>query len=180
MVNVDLGDDQTIKLGDTAIIEAIVDVPFDSLASIILSGLANPDCPNCLTQPVVPIITTTYSVIVTSVDGCMDQDSMAIFLEKNDEIYVPNIFSPNGDGVNDRLLINSGPDVEEISSLVIYDRWGNMVFSAVHFPANDPDYAWDGTLKDKPLNSAVFAYKLIVKMKYGRNEMKDGDITLLK
>jgi len=179
-VEVNLGDDQIILLGDTAIIQAIVNVPFDSLASIVWSGLTNPNCLNCLTQPVAPIITTTYSVSVTNIDGCTDEDAMTLFLERNIDIYIPNIFSPNGDNINDRLLISAGPDVDEISSLIIYDRWGNMVFSADHFPANDPAYGWDGTLKGNHLNSAVFAYKLIGVFKDGRSEVRYGDVTLVK
>jgi len=180
MVNVELGDDQTIMPGDTTIIQAIVNVPYDSLASIYWSGLINPNCPTCLTQPVVPIVTTTYSVSVTSVDGCSDEDKLILFLERNIDIYVPNIFSPNGDNINDRLLISAGEDVEEISSLIIYNRWGNMVFSAGHFPANDPNYAWDGTMKSRTLNTAVFAYKLIAVFKDGRSEVRYGDVTLIK
>jgi hypothetical protein len=133
MVHVDLGDDQIILPGDTAIIQAIVNVPYDSLATISWTGITNPNCPTCLTQPVAPIITTTYSVSVTSVDGCSDEDAMTIYLQRRIDIYFPNIFSPNGDNINDRLLISAGADIEEISSMIIFDRWGNMVYSADHF-----------------------------------------------
>ncbi|MEO6131141.1 MAG: gliding motility-associated C-terminal domain-containing protein, partial [Saprospiraceae bacterium] len=180
MVNVDLGNDQIIEAGDTVIIKAIVNVSFDSLASIVWTGLSNPNCPMCLTQPVVPIITSTYTVSVTSVDGCKDEDALTLFLEKKTDIYVPNIFSPNGDNINDHLIISTGLDVEEISSLIIFDRWGNMVFSAHRFQANDPDVAWDGTLSGRPLNSAVFAYRLIATLKDGTQMMKMGDVTLLR
>ncbi len=179
-VNVDLGDDQTINVGDTVMIKAIVNVPFDSLASITWTGLTNTNCPTCLTQTVIPIITTTYSVTVSTVDGCMDEDALTLFLEKNTEVFVPNIFSPNGDGINDRLIISAGSDVEEISSLVIFDRWGNNVFAAEHFQANDPNYGWDGTLKGRALNSAVFAYKLVAILKDGSQQVRVGDITLVR
>jgi len=84
------------------------------------------------------------------------------------------------DNINDRLLISAGPEVEEISSLFIYDRWGNIVFSADHFPANDLNYGWDGTVKGRAVNSAVFAYKLIAVFKDGKQEIRYGDITLIK
>jgi len=180
MVHVELGDDQIITPGGTTIIRAIVNVPYDSLASITWSGLINPNCPTCLTQPVVPIVTTTYSVSVTSVDGCSDEDALTLFLERKTDIYIPNIFSPNGDNFNDRLLISAGEDVEEISLFVIYDRWGNMVYSADHFQANDIDFSWDGTFNGNMLNSSVFAYKVIAQFKDGRSEVRYGDVTLLK
>ncbi len=179
-VNVELGDDQVIESGDTAIIHAIVNVPFDSLESIVWSGISNPNCPTCLTQTVIPIITSTYSVSVTSVDGCSDEDALTLFLEKNTEVFIPNIFSPNGDNINDRLIISAGSDVEEISSLVIFDRWGNNVFAADHFYPNDLNSAWDGTSKGKPLNSGVFAFKLVAVFKDGKEQIRVGDITLVR
>jgi gliding motility-associated-like protein len=114
------------------------------------------------------------------VDDCAASDTMTLFLERNFDVYIPNIFSPNGDNINDRLVIDAGSDVQEISSFVIYNRWGNMVFSADHFQANDLNNSWDGTLKGKMLNSAVFAYRMIIQFKDGRNESRYGDITLLK
>ncbi len=179
-VNVELGDDQVIESGDTAIIHAIVNVPFDSLASFVWSGISNPNCPTCLTQTVIPFITSTYSVSVTSVDGCSDEDALTLFLEKHTEVFIPNIFSPNGDGINDRLIISAGSDVEEISSLVIFDRWGNNVFEANHFLPNDLNSAWDGTSKGKPLNSGVFAFKLVAVFKDGSQQIRVGDITLVR
>lgn len=180
MVHVDLGDDLIILPGSTTIIEAIVNVPFDSLSSIQWSGLVHPDCPTCLTQPVTPIITTTYSVTVTSHDGCADEDSMTLFVDSNIDIYVPNVFSPNGDNINDRLLISSGADVEEIESMEIFDRWGNMVFSARNFPPGDPGYAWDGKRGGVTMNPSVFAYRMVARLKDGQRVIQNGDVTLIQ
>src|SRR4030095_8741239 len=177
IVNVDLGDDQMIALGDTAFIQAIVNVPYDSLASIAWSGLINPNCPTCLSQPVSPVITTTYSVSVISLEGCTDEDTMTLFLERNEDVNVPNIFSPNGDNINDRLLVSMGRDVDEISLMEIFDRWGNIVFSADHILTDDFSHSWDGMWKGKLLNSGVFVYKVIVLFRDGRSEVRYGDVT---
>ncbi|MEO5906773.1 MAG: gliding motility-associated C-terminal domain-containing protein [Saprospiraceae bacterium] len=93
---------------------------------------------------------------------------------------MPNIFSPNGDDVNDRLLISAGPGVERISSLVIHDRWGDMVYSAKDFLPNDDDHAWDGKLKGRFLNPGVFAYRMVAELKNGRSEIRYGDVTLIR
>jgi gliding motility-associated-like protein len=180
MVNVELGDDMQLFPGDTALLNAIVNVPFDSLASVQWTGLINPDCPTCLSQPVAPIITTTYSVTVTSLDGCMDEDAMTLFLENDYDIYVPNIFSPNGDGVNDVLVISAGNSVEQILEFTVFDRWGNVVYVDDHFEANDVGHAWDGMRKQKKLNHGVFAYKLIVQFSDGTQDVVYGDITLMR
>jgi gliding motility-associated-like protein len=180
MVHVDLDDDLIILPGDTTIIQAIVNVPFDSLASIHWSGLINPDCPECLTQPVAPIITTTYSVTVTSHDGCSDEDAMTLFVDTENDIYVPNIFSPYGDNVNDRLLISAGKDVERISLFIVYDRWGDLVFEAKDFFPGDASVAWDGRLNGRFLNPGVFAYRMLVEFKDGGSEIRYGDVTLIR
>ena len=180
MVHVELPDDQMAFLGDTVLINAIVNVPYDSLASVVWSGLNNPVCPTCLSQPVAPIITTTYSVMVTSLDGCMDEDAMTLFLERNDDVYVPNVFSPNGDGINEELIIYSGSDVEKILEWVIFDRWGNVVFSANNFLPNDASISWDGKMKGKEVNPGVFAYRMIVKFHDGQQNILYGDITLMR
>ncbi len=179
-INVDLGDDQVILPGDTSTIDALVNVPYDSLASIIWTGLMNPNCPTCLTQFVAPIITTAYTVSVSNAQGCSDLDSMIVFVERNINIYVPNVFSPNGDGINDHLLISAGAYIEEIESFTIFDRWGNMVYLNENFQPNDPSVAWDGKRKGLTLNPGVFAYKMIAKFADGRSEIIYGDVTLLR
>jgi len=180
MVHVDIGADHIILPGDTTVLEAIVNVPFDSLSTITWSGLINPFCPTCLTQPVAPIITTAYSISVSNSQGCSDQDSVVVFIQKNIDIYIPNVFSPNGDGINDRLLISAASEVEEIESMEIFDRWGNMVFAAKNFLPDDPIYAWDGKRDGVTLNSAVFAYKMMARFKDGRREVRNGDVTLVR
>jgi len=179
-INVDLGDDQIIMPGDTSTIEALVNVPYDSLASITWTGLMNPNCPTCLTQFVAPIITTAYTVSVSNAQGCSDLDSMIVFLQRNIDIYVPNVFSPNGDGINDYLLISAGADVEEIESFTIFDRWGNMIYLNEHFLPNDLSEAWDGRRKGVTLNPGVFVYKMIAHFSDGRVEMRYGDVTLMR
>jgi gliding motility-associated-like protein len=180
MVHVDLGDDMIILPGETTIIEAIVNVPFDSLSSVNWSGLTHPACPTCLTQPVAPIITTTYSVTVASHDGCVDADSMTLLIESNNDLYIPNIFSPNGDNINDLLLLSSGSGVEEIEYMEIFDRWGNIVFMARNFPPGDPAYAWDGSRSGVTMNPAVYAYSVVIRWKDGRRELRNGDVTLIR
>ncbi|HZV43165.1 MAG TPA: gliding motility-associated C-terminal domain-containing protein, partial [Saprospiraceae bacterium] len=180
MVHVDIGADHVILPGDTVILEAIVNVPFDSLSTVTWSGLINPNCPTCLTQPVAPIITTAYSISVSNSQGCSDQDSVVVFIQKSIDIYIPNVFSPNGDGINDQLLISAASDVEEIESMEIFDRWGNLVFAAKNFLPGDPTYAWDGKMRGTEMNPGVYAYRVMARFKDGRFEIRNGDITLVR
>jgi gliding motility-associated-like protein len=179
-VNVELGEDREILLGDTSLIEALVDIPFDSLVNITWTGLNNPSCPTCLAQPVAPIISSAYSISVTNSAGCTDSDSISISIIRNGDIYVPNVFSPNGDGINDLLLVSAAEEVQEIESFTIFDRWGNIILQLDHFQPNDRSHAWDGKMRGKEMNPAVYAYSMLVAFKDGRKEARSGDITLVR
>lgn len=179
-VNVELGDDRILQAGDMTTINAIVNIPFDSLASVQWNGLADPDCPQCLAQPVAPVVTTTYLIQLTTLDGCTDEDAMTLFVEKDHDIFIPSIFTPNGDGANDVLFIYSGQGVREISTFVIFDRWGNLVFEKNSVQPNDPYYGWDGTIQGSKANPGVFAYLLIVEFKDGTTKALYGDVTLIR
>ncbi|MCA1806923.1 MAG: gliding motility-associated C-terminal domain-containing protein, partial [Actinobacteria bacterium] len=180
MVSVDLGENQTIAVGDSALLQAIINLPFDSLAAVMWTGVDSIGCANCLTQIVAPIITTAYTVSVVSADGCADADSMTVFVNTDHNIYIPNIFSPNGDGLNDVLKISASDDVQEISSFQIFDRWGNLVFGAEQIDPKDSALSWDGKLKGEAMNPGVFTYKLVVVFSDGSSVIMYGDITLIR
>jgi gliding motility-associated-like protein len=180
MVNVDLGENQSIDIGDTTLLEAIINLPFDSLSAVMWTGIDSIGCANCLTQIVAPIITTAYSVSITSADGCEDRDSLIIFVNTDHKIYIPNIFSPNGDGINDVLKISTDESVQEIASFSIFDRWGNLVFVAEHKHVDDPSLFWDGKMKGEVMNPGVFTFKMVAVFKNGERELRHGDITLLR
>ena len=179
-VHVDLGKDTVLALGDTAFLHAIVDIPYDSISSVIWFGNLDGNCPECLDQAVAPVITTGYSITVTSIDGCIGEDAINISVEVNEDIYVPNIFSPNGDSRNDKLIIGAGSSIREIISFTIFDRWGNAVFAARNFQAGDENYAWDGKKNGRVLNPGAFAYHLIAEAKDGKQIILHGDITLAR
>lgn len=89
-------------------------------------------------------------------------------------VHVPNAFSPNGDGNNDLLLLFVGEDVQSFI-FTVYDRWGNRVLQT-----SDPTFKWDGEYKNKPLNTGVFAYQLEITYFGGLQEVKSGNITLIR
>ena len=115
-----------------------------------------------------------------SADGCADSDSLTVFVTTDQAIYIPNIFSPNGDGINDVLSVSIGDGVKEITSFTIFDRWGNMVFLAEHTLPTDPLISWDGKMNGEAMNPGVFVYKVIVAFTDGDSEVRYGDVTLVR
>ncbi|HLF64250.1 MAG TPA: gliding motility-associated C-terminal domain-containing protein [Saprospiraceae bacterium] len=126
-----------------------------SLGTGILSG-------NTYTVRNLPDDTTVnITVIATGVSTC-GPTSSTIQCQTLKYIpvtsFIPNIFSPNGDGVNDILYIQSNSEITEVSVFRVFDRWGDVVFEDFNFLPNDQQHGWDGTHTGKEMNPGVFVY----------------------
>lgn len=179
-VHVTLGNDIVINIGDTSLIEAVVNIPHDSLSAIHWFGISNQACPTCLTQQVAPLMTTSYFIEVISVDGCSDTDTITVNINEDESMYIPNVFSPNGDGINDLLEFFVGNDIQSIASFTIYDRYGGILFQQTSRPPGDPSLYWDGRSKDQFCNPGVFVYVLKAITTDGKLVMRHGDVTLVR
>jgi len=154
--------------------------------SIIWSPSAGLDCNNCLTPTATPQATTTYyATIYYSMNGvtCTQTDSAAITVFEScgeSPIYVPNTFTPNGDGLNDGFTIR-GSGISKVKSFRIFDRWGAMVFSTENAPVNSPAATWGGTnMNGKELNPGVFVYMYEIICMNNELLTGKGNITLIK
>ena len=120
----------------------------------------NLSCTDCPAPFANPKSTTTYTVKVTDEYGCINQSSVTVTIVCNGMNYfIPNTFSPNGDGVND-VFAPRGVGLARVNSMRIFNRWGEMVFERMNFMANDrtPTGGWDGTYKGKPASPDVYVY----------------------
>lgn len=136
--------------------------------------------PACTRVRAAPVTTTLYTVTGINADGCVDTAQVELTVVEDRPIYVPNAFSPNADGANDNFTIFSGPAVERINYLRIYDRWGNLVFEREDFLPNEPSLGWDGVFDGKRMNPAVFVYSASVQFLNGSEMELAGDLTLLR
>jgi len=124
-----------------------------------------------------------YYLNVKDEYGCIAEDSILVRVTKNyrGNIFVPNIFSPNTDGINDLFYIHAKPDmVETIKTFQVFDRWGEKIFENNDGKPNDSDYGWDGMYKGEYLNPAVFVWLAEIEFKDGNTITCQGDITLIK
>lgn len=174
---VDAGPDVTI-IGGTS-----VRIPTQTSAdatSFRWSPVSTLDCPDCKNPVATPNQTTTYRVEVTNSGGCKNSDEVTIFvLCGKDNLFIPNTFSPNGDGVNDKLYPR-GTGVYTVKSFKIFNRWGEQVYEAVNFAPNDEGKGWDGTYNGKPLTPDVYVYMIEV-ICNNKNVMGfKGNVSLIK
>ncbi len=178
-LQVELGGDHYITLGQSLTLEAVINFPSDSLYSVVWLPTDSADCDHCLIRIVEPHTTTTYSIIIANVQGCTDEDQMTVFVN-SDNVYIPTVFSPNGDGLNDNIMIISKSYIREIILFEIFDRWGGKVLSYKNFLPNSPQFGWDGLYHNKPASPGVYVYLIQIINPEGNIEFISGDISLLR
>ena len=131
------------------------------------------DCPDPIATPEDDI---TYQVSVFNALGCVDTANVElrkIFICNDDLIVVPNAFTPNGDGNNDRFNVMSKLQINVVR---IYNRWGEVIFEN-----EGGTTGWDGTYKGQKLNRDVFVYYIEATCEFnGKSIVKTGDVTLIR
>ena len=95
-------------------------------------------------------------------------------------MYIPTVFSPNGDGINDTWSIYSGDPYAELISLSIMDRWGGVIYSCIDKLLIDSGVEWDGRSKGKEMESGVYVFTAIIKSNDGKSRKIKGGITLIR
>lgn len=124
-----------------------------------------------------PVETTTYVLDIRDQNGCLNQAFITIVVFNPaclpPFVYVPNAFTPNGDGRNDVFKVFGDP-IDEME-LIIYDRWGEKVFES-----NQKDNGWDGSFRGKALSPDVYAYYVKVRCFNGQEYITKGNVTLIR
>jgi gliding motility-associated-like protein len=179
LMYLDLGPDREIKLAQSLRLPALSNYPLAALEWMpdyqVFCELP------CLSPLLQPFETTVYFFTGTSPAGCQASDTLTIRVEELREVYIPNAFSPNEDGRNDRLTLFAAPElVREILHAQIFDRWGGLVFEARNFPPNDLSRGWDGRFKAQELPAGVFAYHFEVQFIDGRVAHYSGALHLVR
>lgn len=175
VVNVDrmpiiwAGPDKFVYLGEDTKLDATADgnYTYTWTPDTYLSDqtVLNPDV-------IKPLQTTTYTLLAVDDNGCEATDEVTVFVDVNTpiQIMVPNIFSPNGDGINDTWIIpilDFFPD----NNVKVFNRWGMLVFEADNYSNGD---AWDGG--DLPAG----AYYYIIQLSLQGDKVYKGHINIVR
>lgn len=171
--------DVAIRMGESTQLDA-----FTINDQNVLFSWSPPDslsCTDCPDPLAFPLRTTGYTVTaLDTVSLCSASGFLRVTVSEQRELYFPNVFSPDGDGRNDRFTLYGGPEVRLIKYLQIYNRWGSLVFERTNFlPGNEAD-GWDGTYRDKSLEPGVYLYFAEVEFLDGIVQKYGGDITLIR
>ncbi|MEY4135468.1 MAG: hypothetical protein RL386_1818 [Bacteroidota bacterium] len=176
---VEIGPDQEVDLGEMVTVRASANRP---VAEYLWKfNPSPPDCRNCSTLEWLPISSGTLAVSARSDKNCVAADSLQIKVNKIRKVFIPNAFTPDGDGQNDFFTVFAGiPNVKRIEQLQIFDRWGGIVFERLDFPPNDPLLGWDGRTNGRNLPEGNFVYVARILFLDEATEVFSGDIQLVR
>ncbi len=170
--SISLGPDLNVLKGDSVLIE-----PINSNVAVA-SVIWNPTMPGQAFESfwLLPNASMALTATVTDTAGCVYEDQLLITVYETSSFYIPNVFSPNNDGVNDVFEIVTNLPPEQLLSLEIFDRWGNMVFAQY----GTVPYQWDGFTNGKKVQSGVYVYKFTWQSTNGDTQAEVGDVTVLR
>ena len=175
----DLGEDIEIQLGDSVELVPLVSAPFMNLTFHWSSTSEILNCTDCFEQWVNPFETTTYTFTIQDANGCTASDQVTIFINDDKNLFIPNVFTPNFDGVNDIFTVYGGVGIKQIERFSIRDDFGNIVYEAHNFPPNNFGSGWDGRFEGRRMDMGVFLY--LVRVEYFDGTFEDifGTVTLV-
>jgi gliding motility-associated-like protein len=133
------------------------------------AGVASDTIPSTTSSP---SQTTTYTITVTS-GKCSARDSVIITVDIPCNIFVPNAFSPGGEGMNTKAYV-FGLCIKQMD-FAIFDKWGNKIFETT-----DQSAGWDGIYLGQPMDTGDYFYSLKVTTNANQTIQKKGDINLLR
>ena len=156
--------------------------PLRTVDSVVWTGEGLSSIGSQLTTAT-PVEDGVYRVAVTDSYGCTASDSIRIGVGKDyaDRVYVPNAFSPNGDGVNEWFGVDvNQAAVRNINFLRVFNRWGTVVYECSDCPAGNAGTGWDGRIGGQPATAATYLWLAEIEFADGRREVFSGDVSLLR
>jgi gliding motility-associated-like protein len=174
---VNAGEDKTINVGQTIDLVPEISADVTGVNWSPTSGVFRNNYPGIAARPVE---STEYTVEVVNEGGCRARDMITVYvLCNNANVFIPNTFSPNRDGVND-IFYPRGSGLFTIKMMRIFNRWGDVVFEKGNMSPNNASMGWDGTFKGQQLTPDVFVYLIDIVCDNNTVLTYKGNIALIK
>jgi gliding motility-associated-like protein len=174
---VDAGPDKTINTGQSVDLVPVISTDVTSVAWSPTNSIIRNNYPAVTVKPKE---TTQYLLQVTNAGGCQARDMVTVFVICNGaNVFIPNTFSPNGDGAND-IFYPRGSGLFSIKSFKIFNRWGEIVYERNDFMPNDERAGWNGMYKGQKQNPDVFIYTMDIICDNSTTLTYKGNIALIK
>jgi gliding motility-associated-like protein len=174
VLTVDATPSTTINLGEAVQLTAVTNV--DHTNTYTWSPAVSLVCGTCATTQATPTQNTFYTINVIDANGCQATDTLTVTVNSITDIFIPNAFTPNGDGNNDALQLFGDLSAVAYLDFMVFNRWGEKVFES-----SNANFAWDGTYKGELVPQGVYIYtaKMVFINGYSRPDMK-GSLTVIR
>ena len=174
---VDAGEDKYLAVGRSVQLQAtgtnINRVEWDADPAL--------SCLICYDPIAAPKQTTTFHITAFTNKNCRAYDTVTVHVQcDGSQLFVPNTFTPNGDGLNDYFFPRGEGGIKIIKVFRVFDRWGEIVFEKKDMQVNAEFNGWDGTYHGRKLAPDVYVYVMQTDCDNGESLMWKGDVTLLK
>lgn len=176
-LELELGPDVTIGRGDSVLLSPAANFEVDSFFWAPTAGLRDPLTLSTIARPAASI---TYRLTAFNPKGCRIEDQIRIVVEERSRLYIPNAFSPNNDGVNDRFSLFAQSGEVQSFTLRIFDRWGSLVFERDQMLANAVQDGWDGEVRGQEAHPGVYVYFSEITYTDGTEEIVSGEVLLIR
>ena len=137
------------------------------------------DCGDCI-EPSIIADNGWVQVWAKDDQNCVDSTEFQIRIRYESDIYLPNIFTPNGDNINDIFFPQTGENISQVKSMEVFDRWGNLLFNRKDFAPNIEALGWNGTTGGNEAPEGIYVYRLEFITLSGQKLQKIGDLSLLR
>ncbi|NDE10102.1 MAG: gliding motility-associated C-terminal domain-containing protein [Chitinophagia bacterium] len=152
----------------------------DSYKNLLWTPSEALSCSNCLSPVVTTNINREYKITGSNKFFCTDSTFVHIKTYYRSHLALPNVFTPNRDGVNDYFYVISGKEVATVKEFQIFNRWGERVFNNKNTKPNEYLGGWDGFYKGRVADNGTYVYYIVITLLNGTTEEVKGNITLFR
>ena len=174
-----IGDDVVVDLGDDVQVDLFV-----NQSNITIDWFFDGedlDCPSCYNLTFQPLQSGVLEVVVLDLNtNCSSSDEINVELKENLDLYFPNSFSPNNDGINDVFYPFNSKDVRSVKTFAIYDRYGQELHFRENFNAGDAAFGWDGKFQGRSMGQGVYTFMAVIEYINGKEVLFKGGISLIR
>jgi len=182
-IELDAGRDSLLKIGDSILLRVITNLNPSEIKYIQWSSDLGLICSNCTSTNLKPKKDLSIKVELENTSGCKITDQFIIRIDNEFKVFAPNILYLNplsGNDQNSRFTLFSDQQILEIEYLRIFDRTGTLIFEGNHILPGDLQAGWDGSFKNKPVDSGVYVFLAKIRFADESSRIKSGDITVIR